>query len=154
MTKILGSYIPQKGVTYIESRGRIFIDPSSGANSGTIFDARGADITIGKNVGIGYNCFFVTSYGSHYLEEVAMRRKLPIVVEDNAWIGFGAMIRGGVTIGRCSVVGMGAVVIKSVEPYHVAVGNPARDVGLRPDYTGFKRSELEGTLPKVARDNI
>lgn len=50
----------------------------------------------------------------------------PIVVEDDCWIAANAVITAGVTIGKHSVVAAGAVVTKSIPPYSVAVGNPAR----------------------------
>jgi acetyltransferase-like isoleucine patch superfamily enzyme len=151
MDQMTLGYVPQNGVTYFESRGKIIIPKSSGANSGTMFRAQGADIIIGENVGIGYNCFFVTSYGNHYLGDEAQKRKKPIIVKDNAWIGYGAMIRGGVTIGRFAVVGMGSVVLKDVADYHVAAGNPARDLGLRPDYEALLQAGRYGRIPKVLR---
>jgi acetyltransferase-like isoleucine patch superfamily enzyme len=49
-----------------------------------------------------------------------------IVIEDNCWIGAGATILDGVTIGRGSCIGAGAVVTKSVPPHSLAVGVPAR----------------------------
>lgn len=53
-----------------------------------------------------------------------------VVVEDHAYIGAGAVIKDGtdapVVIGRGAVVGMGAVVTKSVAPGSIVVGNPAR----------------------------
>jgi acetyltransferase-like isoleucine patch superfamily enzyme len=53
----------------------------------------------------------------------------PIVINDDAWIGFNATVLKGVTIGRGAVVGACAVVTKDVLPYAVVVGNPARVVG-------------------------
>jgi acetyltransferase-like isoleucine patch superfamily enzyme len=50
----------------------------------------------------------------------------PIVVHDDVWIGFGAVILPGVTIGRGSIVGAGAVVTGDVAPYSVVGGVPAR----------------------------
>jgi len=50
----------------------------------------------------------------------------PIAIEDNVWIGGGAVILPGVTIGRNAVVGAGAVVTRSVPPNVVVAGNPAR----------------------------
>lgn len=50
----------------------------------------------------------------------------PICIEDEVWIGGGAILLPGVTIGKGSVVGAGAVVTKDIPPYSVAVGNPAR----------------------------
>ncbi|MCX7595189.1 MAG: acyltransferase [Fischerella sp.] len=49
-----------------------------------------------------------------------------IVIEDDCWIGSGARILDGVTIGRGSVIGAGAVVTKDIPPYSVAIGVPAR----------------------------
>jgi acetyltransferase-like isoleucine patch superfamily enzyme len=51
-----------------------------------------------------------------------------IVVNDGAWIGAGAIILSGVTIGENSVVGAGSVVTKDVPPQTVVAGNPARVV--------------------------
>jgi acetyltransferase-like isoleucine patch superfamily enzyme len=49
-----------------------------------------------------------------------------IVIEDNCWIGAGAMVLDGVTIGRGSCVGAGSVVTSSIPPQSLAVGSPAR----------------------------
>ena len=50
----------------------------------------------------------------------------PVRIGDEVWIGGGAILLPGVTIGKGSVVGAGAVVTKDIPPYTVAVGNPAR----------------------------
>ena len=50
----------------------------------------------------------------------------PIVVEDETWIGSNAVIVAGVTVGKHCIVAAGSVVTKSVPPYSVVVGNPAR----------------------------
>jgi maltose O-acetyltransferase len=50
----------------------------------------------------------------------------PILIEDNVWIGGGAILLPGVTIGRNAVVGAGAVVPKDVLPNTVVAGNPAK----------------------------
>ena len=50
----------------------------------------------------------------------------PIIVEDECWIAANVVITAGVTIGKHSVVGAGSVVTKSVPPYSVVVGNPAK----------------------------
>jgi acetyltransferase-like isoleucine patch superfamily enzyme len=59
-----------------------------------------------------------------------------VVVEDHAYIGAGAMLRQGkpgepLVIGRGALVGMGAVVTRSVTPGTTVVGNPARIMPLR-----------------------
>lgn len=50
----------------------------------------------------------------------------PVVIKDNCWIGAGAVICPGVTIGENSVIGAGSVVTKDVPDNCVAVGNPCR----------------------------
>ncbi|HOA81763.1 MAG TPA: DapH/DapD/GlmU-related protein, partial [Defluviitaleaceae bacterium] len=49
-----------------------------------------------------------------------------IVIEDDAWIGAGAIILPGVRIGRGAVIGAGAVVTRDIPEYSIAVGVPAK----------------------------
>jgi len=51
-----------------------------------------------------------------------------ILIQDDAWIGAGAIILPNVTIGRGVVVGAGAVVTKDVPPYTVVAGVPAKEI--------------------------
>jgi acetyltransferase-like isoleucine patch superfamily enzyme len=51
-----------------------------------------------------------------------------VTVGDDVWIGYGAIILSGVTIGEGSVIAAGAVVTKNVEPYTVVGGNPAQKI--------------------------
>ena len=56
------------------------------------------------------------------VKTVAKLRK----IEDGVWIGGGAILLPGVTIGRNSVIGAGSVVTRSIPENVVAVGNPCR----------------------------
>ena len=51
---------------------------------------------------------------------------LPVCIEDNVWIGGGAILLPGVTIGKNSVIGAGSVVTRSIPENCVAAGNPCR----------------------------
>jgi len=51
-----------------------------------------------------------------------------IVIEDDAWIGAGAIILPGVKIGQGAIVGAGAVVTHSVPRYTIVAGVPAREI--------------------------
>ena len=53
----------------------------------------------------------------------------PVRIEDGAWIGAGAIVLPGVTVGRKSVVGAGSVVTRDVPAFSVVAGNPARVIG-------------------------
>lgn len=89
-----------------------------------------APITIGDDVQIGPGVQLLTP--THPVEPGPRRDKLeaaqPISIADNVWIGGGAVILPGVTVGENSVVGAGAVVTRDVPPNTVVVGNPARAV--------------------------
>lgn len=54
-----------------------------------------------------------------------------VIVEDDVWIGHGAIIVSGVTIGRGSVVAAGSVVTSDIPRYSIAAGVPARAVKQR-----------------------
>lgn len=49
-----------------------------------------------------------------------------VVIEDDVWIGGGAIVNPGVTIGRGSVIGAGSIVTKDIPPNVIAVGNPCK----------------------------
>jgi acetyltransferase-like isoleucine patch superfamily enzyme len=55
----------------------------------------------------------------------------PIIIEDDVWIGHGAVITLGVTIGTGSIVGANAVVTKDVSPYSIVGGVPAKVIKIR-----------------------
>lgn len=60
------------------------------------------------------------------LREKAMQYNMPIHIGKNVWIGAGATILPGVTIGDNTVIGAGSVVTKDIPSHVVAVGNPCR----------------------------
>ncbi len=87
-----------------------------------------AMITIGEDVQVGPNVQFLTA--THPVEAAARRAKWesakPITIADNVWLGGGAIILPGISIGVNTVVGAGAVVTKDMPANVIAVGNPAR----------------------------
>jgi acetyltransferase-like isoleucine patch superfamily enzyme len=62
-----------------------------------------------------------------------------ITIEDDVWLGSNVVVVDGVTIGKGCVVGAGAVVTKSLPPYSVAVGMPARVIKDRRDASAVKQ---------------
>jgi acetyltransferase EpsM len=50
-------------------------------------------------------------------------------VNEGAHIGLNSCIREDVVIGKYSIVGMGAVIIKKTDPYSIYVGNPGKKIG-------------------------
>jgi len=55
-------------------------------------------------------------------------KKLPVIIEDDVWIGFNATILKGVHIGAGAIIQPGALVIENVEPGAVVSGNPAKKI--------------------------
>lgn len=118
----------------------------------------GYNIRLGRNVFINYHCVFldcapieighdvqigpaVQLYtAQHPLDPVARRSGLesarPIRIGNDVWIGGGAVVLPGVTIGARSVVGAGAVVVQDVPPDTVVVGNPSRVIRTLTQCTG------------------
>ena len=128
------------GFTWIQPRvtivhtGRLSVGTCLGVNSGTYINAIGT-ITLGSYVLIGSNV--TISSGRHPIDgktpPIFSRETipLPIVIEDDVWIGAGAVIMPGVTLRKGTVVGANAVVTRSTEEFAVVVGAPARQIKTR-----------------------
>lgn len=93
-------------------------------------------VSIGNYVSIGPNVEFLVG-GEHnyhrlstypfqsfiYKQTTKDAVNRDIIIEDDVWIGYGALIMSGVKIGKGSVIGARAVVAKDVPPYSIFVGN-------------------------------
>ncbi len=96
-------------------------------------------IRIGRNVQIAPNCglysYDHTFFPDKPINKQPLQTKGGILIEEDAWLGFGVIVLDGVKIGKGAVIGAGAVVIKDVPSGAIAVGNPARVVKMRSDIT-------------------
>jgi len=114
---------------------------------------RGRGVKIGQNVFIGSLVLFDDAYPEYITVEdnvqVSAGAKIlahdssfknvlngrvptyigPVVIKRNAYIGSGAIILPGVTVGESAIVGAGAVVVSDVPPRTIVVGVPAKVVG-------------------------
>jgi acetyltransferase-like isoleucine patch superfamily enzyme len=89
-------------------------------------------ITIGDDVVLSARCMILDgglSPAGFDLTETRDYEEKPITLETGAWIGAGAIILPGVTIGERAIVGAGSVVTKNVAPGVVVGGNPAKQIG-------------------------
>ncbi|MEO1428866.1 MAG: acyltransferase [Cyanobacteria bacterium J06633_8] len=66
-----------------------------------------------------------------------------ITIEDDCWLGHAVTVIDGVTIGKGSVIGAGAVVTKDIPPYSIAVGMPARVIKSRLPEDSIDSKDLE-----------
>ena len=87
-----------------------------------------APIRIGTDVMIGPNVQIYTAAHALDADEriQGVETALPVTIEDRVWIGGGAILLPGITIGREAIVGAGAVVTRDVPAGARVVGNPAR----------------------------
>ena len=89
-----------------------------------------APITLGANSTVSQGAYLCTA--SHDISDpLNPLITAPIVIEDQAWVAAGAFVGMGVTIGQGAVVGARAAVFKSVEPWSVVGGNPAKFIKQR-----------------------
>jgi len=141
---ISGAYVFERGI------GQITIGDETFIGSGSLFIcAQEKGISIGNHVLISWGCT-VSDTNAHSLDANVRRhdvadwlrsaregktgayknwegvKSAPIVIEDDAWLGFGVVVLKGVTIGAGAVVGARSVVTRDVAPNTVVAGNPAR----------------------------
>jgi acetyltransferase-like isoleucine patch superfamily enzyme len=95
-----------------------------------VFMHSAGGLTIGARVGIGPGVKILTSEHRDAGREVPVLFSplalAPVVIDDDADLGIGAIVLPGVHVGRGAVVGAGAVVTRDVPAYAVVAGSPAR----------------------------
>lgn len=93
-------------------------------------------VTIGDHVMMGSDCVIYSRNHAFDRVDIPMMQQgyqpeKPVVIGNDVWIGGHVILLPGVHIGDGAVIGAGAVVAKSIPPYAVAVGNPARVIKYR-----------------------
>jgi acetyltransferase-like isoleucine patch superfamily enzyme len=140
---IIGARAQIKGLLLVfKYGGEIQVGSDSYVGEGTRIWS-GKEIKIGNHVLISHNVNIIDT-NSHEInfEERALRYdelifkgdwneegnviSKPIIIEDNVWINFNAIILKGVTIGKGAIIAAGSVVTKDVEPFTMVAGNPAK----------------------------
>ena len=93
--------------------------------------ASGGKVVIGSNVSISEHITIVAS--NHGIRKDKLHQlqlwdttKTGVTIEDDVWIGANSVILPGVVIGKGAVVGAGSIVTKSIPPYALVCGNPAK----------------------------
>ncbi|NLF14960.1 MAG: acyltransferase [Anaerolineaceae bacterium] len=136
-------------------QGRIELQDDVWLSRGSLIVAGESEVVVGPVTYVGHRCLMYGHAGIRIGRDVLLANDVqlicgnhtfahrdvpiraqptegkPIVVEDDVWLGASAIVLGGVTIGRGSVVGAGSVVTRSLPPYSIARGVPAQIVGVR-----------------------
>jgi acetyltransferase-like isoleucine patch superfamily enzyme len=127
------------GGLWLDGRRNLTIGKNSVINQKCRLDNRGG-IFIGDEVSISPEVHILTADHDVYATDFRGRNK-PVRIEDYVFVGSRATILPGVTLGYSCAVGAGSIVTKDVPPYFVVAGNPAKQIGIRPEQLGYK---LEG----------
>lgn len=130
-----------------------------------VFITGGGGVTIGDWVGFGPDAK-IWSVNHRFSDpdtpwqQQDWDRK-PVKIEDDVWIAANVFVMPGVTIGRGAIVSASSVVNKSIPPFAIVSGNPARVIGWRRAPTsaateaarGSGASNAEGVMPDTGRDH-
>lgn len=96
-------------------------------SEGCIFDG---DIHIGEDVIFGPRVFINEVDHGFASRDIPMNKQTgasgTIIIEDDVWIGYSAVLLKGVRVSKGSIIGAGAIVNKSTPPYSINVGVPAQ----------------------------
>lgn len=110
-------------------KASIIIGKYTSINSFSIITG-GGNVTIGDYVAIAPRCSLIASNHIYSDPDTPIKKqgliKKGIIIEDDVWLGTGVTVLDGVTIGQGSIIGAGSVVTKSIPPYSIAVGVPAK----------------------------
>ena len=135
LVRWLGTHHPDNRTRKIFFRETaVHIGPGTNITPGLIVnDGYSGLCRIGARVSIATNVTIVVDSNpnnSLLNEEPYVKRNLikteAVVIEDDVWLGTNVVILPGVSIGRGSVIGAGAIVTRDIPPFSVAAGVPAR----------------------------
>lgn len=128
---IFGRRVGVLGNFHVANPKNVTIGRHCGINRG-VFILGHHSIRIGDHVIVSARAMLIdsglstTNYGA---TDYPAHTSAGIVIEDNVWIGAGAIVLAGVSIGKGSVVGAGAVVTRDVPAGTIVAGVPARAIG-------------------------
>ena len=131
-------------------RGTVFWTPNQMIIGNNVYIGKyctlQADIEMGNNIEIANTVGLIGKYDHDYSKVGVNIKDAPwigdttydfkgkgkkIIIEDDVWIGYGAIVFTGVHIERGAIIAAGSVVTHDVSQYSIVAGNPAREIGKR-----------------------
>jgi acetyltransferase-like isoleucine patch superfamily enzyme len=113
--------------------GKISIGEGTYVNRYTMLDAH-SEISIGRNCMVGPYCYITDANHGRAAGALVKEQRMeamPVVIEDDVWLGARVVVLPGVRLGRGCVIGAGAVVTHDVAAEAVVAGVPAAPIGKR-----------------------
>ena len=107
----------------------------------TIDDVYPRFVTIGDGVAVSDGAFLLAhSKPPEYFKGQVESFVAPLTIGNNVWIGVGAILLPGVTVGEGSIISAGSLVTRDVRPHWLVAGNPARHIQeLKPNECHFEQ---------------
>ncbi|WP_049807291.1 acyltransferase [Pseudofrankia inefficax] len=119
----------QRGVRVVVDSGLLQIGHGTNINGFAKILVRDR-VSIGEHCTISWNTQLLDNdFHPIVVDGVPQPQSAPIVIEDHVWIGAGAIVLKGVTIGEGAIVAAGAVVTKDVPAKTIVAGSPAKSIG-------------------------
>ena len=119
----------------IFSKGQLKVGDNSAIGKRCEISLNGGEITIGNFVRIASNVFITNANHAFSKKDAPIMDQEVItrnvIIEDDVWIGHGAIILPGVSIGKGAIIAAGSIVTKDVAAFTIVGGNPARFIKSR-----------------------
>ncbi len=123
--------ILSRNTALVSKNGSIYLGDNTNLGANCLIQSE-SSVRIGSNILFASYCYIVGG-GNHAFSrtDIPIIQQPPIskggiVIEDNCWLGARVTVLDGVTIGRDTVVGAGAMVLKDLPEFTIAVGVPAK----------------------------
>jgi maltose O-acetyltransferase len=137
---------------FISMPERVILKDRVSIYNGTMINSQGG-LYIGENTGIGYNCtIFTVQHQYRNAKNIPFDDGVdlkPVIIHEFVWTGAGVMIMPGIEIGEGAIIGMGSLVAKSVPPFAIVLGNPAKIIGYR-DKEHYHECKEEGRFQEIS----
>lgn len=127
--KGVGAGVFIEAPVFVTYGGHITLGEGVYFNAGvTILDTAPVSIGAGSMLGPNVQIYCAQHHRDPALRAEGLEIAEPVSVGRNVWLGGGAIVLPGVTIGDDAIVGAGSVVVRDVAPGATVVGNPARQI--------------------------
>ncbi len=114
----------------IINNGQLIVGDHSAIGKRCEIALNGGNIVIGNSVRIASNVFITNANHEFVNKEVSIMQQgivtKDVTIDDDVWIGHGAIILPGIHIGKGAIIAAGSVVTKNVNAFTIVGGNPAR----------------------------
>lgn len=127
-SNFVGIYKPVS--IFVNEGARLKIGNNTGFSGSSIYCNKqieiGNNVNCGGNVAIWDTQFHPLNFQDRRINDVKKIKSLPVLIQDDVFIGANSLILCGVTVGARAVIGAGSIVTKNIPSDEIWAGNPAK----------------------------